>query len=1194
MWSFWIDRGGTFTDCIGRAPDGRLAVAKVLSSDDAPLVAMRRLLGLEPGAAIPPCDVRMGTTVATNALLERKGARVGLVITEGFGDLLAIGTQARPELFALNVHKPPPLYREVVEIGARAAADGSIVAEVDEPAVVRALSELRGRVDSLAIVVMHAYAAPELEDRVEGIARRLGFEHVVSSHRAAAEIGMLGRGDTALVDAYLTPLLRDYLNTLGQALSPPGSDDPTSLRLMQSSGSLVDAARFRGPAAVLSGPAGGVVAVERLAERHGLSQAIGFDMGGTSTDVCRVAGRADWLYESQCAGVRIRAPMLAIHTVAAGGGSICRFDGQRLLVGPQSAGSKPGPLCYGDHAATALTVTDVNLALGRIVPARFPFPLRREPVDAALAAVARRAGLEGERASLVAAAGFFEVACQHMAEAIKQISVARGHDVREHTLVLFGGAAGQHGCAIARRLGIRRALIHPLAGVLSAYGIGAADLGWHGEQDLGRHELGRDSLEQAREVLAELAARGRVVLAAEGAASDAIVEERRLELRYRGTETAIVVDVDTLDRMRDALHGAHRRLFGYARPGHRIELVTARMALRAVERHHAGRATPPVATPGASEEVSLWLAPVGEPHAVTAVRAPLFAREALAPGMRIAGPAVVVEATGTIVVEPGFSLDVDDEANAWLNLESMVHARPRGTGRQVERDPIRLELFFNQFMSIAEQMGVVLRRTALSTNIRERLDFSCALFDREGGLVANAPHIPVHLGAMGETVLAVIADHPSPRPGDAFVTNDPAGGGSHLPDITVVTPVFDGDELVFFVASRGHHADVGGSTPGSMPPDSRRLREEGVVFRSMLAVSAGEFDEAGLREALASGEFPARDPETNLADLQAQLAANECGRRLLLELAATHGVGTVRAYMGHVQDNAAEKVAEAIARLEDGERRFTDRLDDGTPIAVVATVDGDQLTLDFASTGDQVEGNLNAPRAVTVAAVIYVLRLLVGEPIPLSSGCLRPVTLRIPARSILAPDPDRAVAGGNVETSQRVVDVLLAALGLSAASQGSMNNLSFGTDRWGYYETLGGGTGATATAPGASAVQSHMTNTRITDPEVLESRFGVRLRKFAIRRGSGGDGRHAGGDGLVRAIEARVPITVSVLSDRRVSVPFGLEGGAPGAVGENVIERADGRRQVCTGRLSARLEPGDRIVIRTPGGGGYGPPDSVT
>ncbi|RLB60431.1 MAG: 5-oxoprolinase [Deltaproteobacteria bacterium] len=1166
-WEFWIDRGGTFTDCLGRAPGGEVHVAKVLSSDRAPLQAIRQILGLEPDQSIPPCDLRMGTTVATNALLERRGRPCALVITRGFADLLEIGTQARPALFALDVIKPSVLYDRVLEVDARAAPDGTVIQRPDLITLQADLQRLAKEVDSVAVVVMHAYAAPELELAIGELATAAGFSHVALSHALDAEIGMLARGDTAVVDAYLTPLLRQHLADLAGELAG------CNLQVMQSSGGLVEASSFGGPAAVLSGPAGGVVACARIAETAGIDQVIGFDMGGTSTDVCRLAGGPEWTYETETAGVRIRAPMLALHTVAAGGGSVCRFDGQRFGVGPDSAGAQPGPLCYGRPEAVELTVTDVNLALGRVLPDRFPFPLQGDPVTEALMDVARRAGLADVEQ---AASGFFEVACQHMAEAIRQISVAKGYDLRQHTLILFGGAAGQHGCAIARQLGMRQVLVHPYAGVLSAYGMGLADLSWHGEQDAGRSLLSESSVARLAPHFERLEAQGRQQLLGDGVADGRIEVSRKIELRYQGTETALAIATASPSVLRQHFEAAHRRLFGYARCNHPIELVTLRVAVR-------GRATPvvPLRAALAAEPVApvrfspLWCLNRW-------VEAPVFLRESLQAGHRIEGPAIVLEQTGTLVIDEGFVLTVDDTACLWLDDQAAPKERRVGPAR----DPVQLELFHNQFMSIAEQMGRVLRRTALSTNIRERLDFSCAVFDAAGGLVANAPHIPVHLGAMEETVKAVVRAHPKPRPGDAFVTNDPAGGGSHLPDITVVTPVHDDNgQLRFFVASRGHHADVGGTTPGSMPADSRWLSEEGVVLRALPLLRAGRLDVAQLRAALTAGPHPSRNPAQNIADLEAQLAANHAGLGLLRELAQRYGQPTVAAYMTHIQDNAAEAVTAAIADLADGCYRHDDQLDDGTPLVVTLRIAGAKLAIDFSGTGPQVAGNLNTPRAVTVAAIIYVMRLLVGRPIPLASGCLRPITLHIPKGTLLAPDADRAVAGGNVETSQRIVDLLLGALGISAASQGTMNNLSFGSSDYGYYETLGGGCGATASRSGASAVQSHMTNTRITDPEVLEDRFPVRVIEFSVRRGSGGAGARRGGDGLIRCLEARQPMTATVLSERRISLPFGLAGGAPGVAGRNVMAGHD-----VGAKATVELAIGDRIRIATPGGGGHGAP----
>jgi 5-oxoprolinase (ATP-hydrolysing) len=1178
-WEFWIDRGGTFTDCLGRDPaSGRLRVAKLLSSDRAPLRAIRTLLGIGEAEPIPACDIRMGTTLATNALLERKGTRFALAITRGFRDLLAIGTQARPRIFDLEIRKPELLYREVLELDARADASGTVLAR-PEPARLRSeLRLLRERgFSSLAVVVLHAYRAGELEREIGDAAREVGFTHVALSHEVAAEIGLLARGDTACVDAYLTPLLRDYVAGLREEL--PGS----RLSIMQSSGGLTDASRFRGPHAILSGPAGGVVAYAHVAREMGERRAIGFDMGGTSTDVSRVDANAagefefERVYETETAGVRVFAPMLAIHTVAAGGGSLCRYDGYRFSVGPESAGAAPGPLCYGRADARELTVTDVNFSLGRLVDDRFPFPLARAPVERALDALAARLRAQGVlRTREQIAAGFVEIANANMAEAIRQVSVARGYDVRDYALVVFGGAGGQHACALARRLGIRRVLLHPYAGVLSAYGMGLADVSWHGEADIGRLLLEPALAPALEPVFAQLEARGRLALAEQGFAPERITSVRRLDLRYRGTESAQSLALGDATDLRARFDAAHARSFGYARAAHPVEAVVARVEVLARQ--------PEVSVAGIAPGEGSAAVPLRRARVFCdgtyADNVPVFAREGLPAGTRLQGPALVLEATSTLVVDPGFELEIDAEGRIALVDVAGEASRPR-VGTEV--DPVRLEIMNNLFQSIAEQMGSVLRRTALSTNIRERLDFSCAVFDREAGLVANAPHIPVHLGAMGESVRAVLAAHPDPRPGDVFVSNDPAAGGSHLPDITVVTPVHDAaGSLRFFTASRGHHSDVGGITPGSMPRSRTRSKKRAwCCARSHRA----RLDEAAVLGALAGARYPARNPRENLADLEAEIAANRAGARLLLEMVERYGHDVVLAYMGHVQDNAASKVADEIAKLPDGEHRFADALDDGTPICVTLRVRGDRMEIDFAGTGPEVEGNLNAPRAVTIAAVIYVLRALVGTDIPLNAGCLRPVTIHIPQRSVLSPGPDRAVCGGNVETSQRVVDVLLGALGKLAACQGTMNNLTFGNARFGYYETIGGGAGAGEGFDGASGVHTHMTNTRITDPEILESRFPVRLIEFSLRRGSGGAGRFRGGDGLVRELEFLEPMRVSILSERRTRAPFGLCGGAPGALGRNTHEGRD-----VGGKSSFEVAALERVRIETPGGGGFGTP----
>jgi len=1165
-WRIAIDRGGTFTDVVGVDPSGALHVTKVLSSDRAPLEGIRRLLGLPEGAAIPALDARLGTTLATNALLERRGRRTALLITRGFGDLLEIGTQARPDLFALRIQKPAPLPERVLEIDARLDARGEVLARPDPEGLERELRALAAHgITSLAVVVLHAYKNPELERWVGTVAARVGFEHVALSHRVSPELGLLARTDTTLLDAYLTPLLGSYLSELRSELA--GS----SLLCMQSSGGLVDAERLTGPHAILSGPAGGLVAVGEVARRAGAPEAIGFDMGGTSTDVSRWAGELPLVYEREIAGARVRAPMMDLETVAAGGGSICRVEGARLRVGPESAGAEPGPLAYGDPAASELTLTDANLLLGRLPPERFPFRLERERAGAKLAALAAELGLGPEEL----AEGFVHVADNAMAEAIRRVSIARGHDVREHALVVFGGAGGQHACGVARRLGIRRLLFPPRAGVLSAVGIGLADRVSHAEHDAGGALFG-ESLASLEPTFLELEARARATLGRE-IPPDRVQVRRRLDLRYLGSEARL-----TLDAASDAagFHRAHAQTFGHARPDHPVEITTLRVEARAATEALALQeptAGSPRPLPTGSLRVfhgGRWLEDV-----------PRFDREALGAGARLAGPVLVLDATGTLFLEPDFELEVRDDGVLDVRDVTGDQARPELARAGAGVDPVLLEIMGHLYMSIAEQMGEALRRTAFSTNIRERLDFSCAIFDREGGLVANAPHIPVHLGAMSESVRAVRAAHPSMAPGDVFVTNDPFGGGSHLPDITVVSPVHGDDgELSFYTACRGHHADVGGITPGSMPAFSQSLEDEGVVLCALPLVRAGVFQRDVLFAALSSGRWPARDPETNLLDLEAQVAANRTGARLLGDLVRHYGQGVVRAYMGHVQDDAAERVAREIEGLGQGEHRFADALDDGTPIVVSLDVSGRRLRVDFTGTGAEVSGNLNAPRAVTLAAVLYFLRTLVGAPIPLNGGCLRPVELVLPAGSVLDPSPGRAVCGGNVETSQRVVDVLLAAVGRAAASQGTMNNLSFGSAGLSYYETIAGGSGAGPGFAGQSAVHTHMTNTRITDAEVLESRYPVRLERFAVRRGSGGDGAYPGGDGVVRELTFLAPAELAIVSQRRTRAPFGLAGGSPGAPGRNVL---DGKELGAL--VSVSVPAGAHLRIETPGGGGFGP-----
>ncbi|HYP98447.1 MAG TPA: hydantoinase B/oxoprolinase family protein [Polyangiaceae bacterium] len=1180
---FFIDRGGTFTDCLGVDEAGAVHLAKVLSSDRAPLEGIRQLLGLRADQAIPPCRVRMGTTLATNALLERKGERFALLITRGFRDLLQIGTQARPDLFALAIQKPSVLYEEVLEVDARCDRNGVALERPDRAQLLADLEQLRARgIDDVAVVVLGDHQSGALELELAEIVRAAGISQVSLSHQLAPRLGLLARGDTASVDAYLTPRLARYLETL-QAELPD-----STLHLMQSSGGLCDAAHFRGPNALLSGPAGGSVALAHLASSLGIEQVLGFDMGGTSTDVSRYAGDFERRYEHEIAGVRVVAPMLAIHTVAAGGGSICCLRDGRFTVGPESAGSNPGPLCYGRPAAQALTVSDVNLALGRLASHRFPFPLAPTRVMAELQRIAENLAEIGHVTdAFQVAEGFFEIANHNMAEALRQVSVARGFDVREHALVVFGGAGGQHACAIARLLGIEQIVFHPLAGVLSAYGMALADVSHHVSMDAGARPLSDALLRAVAPDFEALERRARAVVAAQSGTSEAECI-RRIDLRYAGSETTLTLPLAggaLGDELRARFEAIHARDFGHARPSATLEATALRVEAR------IGSAL------GNARLTSLPIGDLPNPKRHTALfhcgtryeQVPVFEREMLTVGAIVRGPALIAEAIATIVVDPGFELECRADGILLarpLAVQSTATA-PSPSAEQATSpnvDPVTLEVMSNAFMSIAEQMGHTLQRTAQSTNIRERLDFSCAVFDPEGGLVANAPHIPVHLGAMSESVRAVLDAHPTLNPGDAFVTNDPAAGGSHLPDVTVVLPVHDEHgQLRFFTATRGHHSDIGGITPGSMPAFSSCLAEEGCVFSALRVARAGELDRSLILGTLARGPYPARRPHENLADLEAQLAAARTGARLLRELVRERGQAQVSHYMRAVQDLAGDSVARVIRALPEGSHAFADQLDDGTPIAVTLSVSNGKLALDFTDSGAESNGNLNAPRAVTLAAVLYVLRALVGRAIPLNSGCLRDVSVRIPERSILNPSPGRAVAGGNVETSQRVVDVLLGALGRAAASQGTMNNVSFGQDRFGYYETIAGGAGAGPEFAGTSAVHTHMTNTRITDPEIIERRFPVRIREFSRRRGSGGRGAQPGGDGACREYEFLEPLTVSLLTERRLTAPFGLAGGEPGAPGHNFH---NGRE--VPGHAVFEVAIGDRLRIETPGGGGYG------
>lgn len=1186
-WRFWIDRGGTFTDIVARAPDGTLSTAKLLSENpelyaDAAIAGIRQILGLgadDPWPAGVIDEVKMGTTVATNALLERKGARTLLVVDRGFADLLAIGNQARPELFDLAIRPAIPLHDTVLEIGGRIDREGRTIVPLDEAAVLADLRAARAAGhEAVAIVLAHAWAYPATEARVAELARTAGFAQVSASHAVSPLIGLVARGRTSVVDAYLSPVLRRYVDRVAGAL---GS---TPLHFMQSNGGLADAAHFQGKDAILSGPAGGVVAAARTAERAGFDRVIGFDMGGTSTDVALYAGSFERVFDAEVAGVEMRVPMMAIETVAAGGGSILHFDGARYRVGPDSAGANPGPAAY--RRGGPLTVTDANVLVGKIRPEHFPAvfgpagdqPLDREAVAQGFTALAERiaAATGTPQDPRAVAEGFLSIAVANMAAAIKRVALERGEDVADFVLQCFGGAGGQHACRVAEVLGMRQVLIHPLAGVLSAYGMGLAD----------RAALRQRSVEQllTPAVVADLdALAARLGDEAAGDLGDG-AEVRRTataHLRYAGTDTALGVPLDDAAAMRAAFEAAHQARFGFASPGRAI--VIESLMVEAVLPGDTA-APPPLPPRDGPLPAPLAVVPVwtgGAEHAV-----PVLDRATLRPGDRLEGPVLIREATATTMVEPGWVLGVRDGGELVLDHE--------GAGARVEADPaiadpVQLELFNTQFMGIAERMGVVLRNTSSSVNMKERLDFSCALFDAEGRLVANAPHVPVHLGAMGDSVRAVLARRGATlKPGDAIALNDPFHGGTHLPDVTVITPVFDDGALRFFVANRGHHADIGGLTPGSTPPESARLAEEGVVIDDFLLVDGGVFQEAAFRRLLTEAEWPARNPDVNVADIKAQLAANASGVAELQALVAARGWRMVRAYMGHVMANAEESIRRVVAGLRDGV--FEDQLDSGAPLKVAVTIDPAARTavIDFTGTGPASAGNFNAPPSVTRAVVLYAFRCLAGEAIPLNEGCLAPLHIIIPEGSFLAPPPGSAVVAGNTEVSQALCNALLGALGAAAASQGTMNNFLFGNDRHQYYETICGGAGAGPGFAGASAVHTHMTNTRITDPEILELRYPVRLDRFAIRRGSGGAGQWAGGDGAVRAVTMLEPMTVTLVASRRTVAPFGLAGGRPGATGAQQIERADGRIEPIAGTARAELGKGDRIVIETPGGGGHG------
>ncbi len=1189
-WQFWIDRGGTFTDIVARAPDGAISTLKLLSEnpehyEDAAIAGVREMLSLEGKAAIPSHlieAVKMGTTVATNALLERKGERTVLFTTRGFRDALRIAYQSRPRLFDRHIVLPEMLYEKVVEVEERVGARGKIFKELDEEDTFAKLTNVYNEgFRSIAVVLMHGYRFPGHEAKVAAMARAAGFTQVSVSHEVSPLMKLVGRGDTTVVDAYLSPILRRYVERVAGELGG------ARLLFMQSSGGLTDARRFQGKDAILSGPAGGIVGAARTARMAGFERIIGFDMGGTSTDVSHYAGEFERELETRVAGVRMRAPMMRIHTVAAGGGSILHFDGARYRVGPDSAGANPGPASY--RRGGPLTVTDANVMLGKIQPRHFPHVFGSsgtEPLDAHVV----KGGFE-KLVSVIAdgrspeqvAEGFVEIAVGNMANAIKHISVQRGHDVTAYTLCCFGGAAGQHACLVADALAMTHVFIHPHAGVLSAYGMGLADQTAMREQAL-ELRLEEKTLRELEDWAEKLAIEARQDLVAQGVAAADVSVLRRVHLKYEGTDTALVVALGPIAQMLAQFESAYRQQFSFLMPDKPliVEAVSVE-AIAAGEDIKEEKTLEETKRASPLETVRMFSG--GKWH-----EAPLYRRDELAPGQRIDGPAIIAEANATTVIEPEWRAIV-------TALNHLVLERGREKSRKLaigtSVDPVRLEIFNNLFMSIAEQMGLRLQNTAYSVNIKERLDFSCALFDAVGNLIANAPHMPVHLGSMGESIRTVIRLNAGRmKPGNVYVLNAPYNGGTHLPDVTVITPVFEKEkeEILFYVGSRGHHADIGGITPGSMPPGSKVVEEEGVLIDNFLLVEEGRWREKETRALLASGAHPARNVEQNLADLRAQVAANEKGVQELGRMVETFGLDVVRAYMGHVQDNAEASVRNVLGVLKDGS--FSLPMDCGGNINVKIAIGRDRRTasIDFSGTSPQLPNNFNAPSAVCMAAVLYVFRTLVDDDIPLNAGCLKPLEVLIPEGSMLRPRYPAAVVAGNVETSQCITDALYGALGVLAASQGTMNNFTFGNDRYQYYETVAGGSGAGEGFAGADVVQTHMTNSRLTDPEVLEWRFPVLLESFEIRRGSGGRGRWRGGEGAVRRVRFLEPMTAAILSGHRLVRPHGMAGGEPGLPGRNYVLRAAGGRTELGPFEQTEMAAGDVFVIETPGGGGYGAP----
>jgi 5-oxoprolinase (ATP-hydrolysing) len=1229
-WQFWIDRGGTFTDIVANSPDGKLVIHKLLSENperytDAAVQGIREILRIPAGAAIPATEIeaiKMGTTVATNALLERKGDRTILLITKGFGDALRIGYQNRPNIFARHIVLPQMLYDRVIEVAERYSAQGEELTAVN-PEFIPSLQQAYDEgIRSCAIVFMHGYRYSEHEKQVAKIAKEIGFTQISVSHEVSPLMKLVSRGDTAVVDAYLSPILRRYVEQVisqlidadsgNEGLLMPNAQFPMpnaqfpKLMFMQSNGGLVDAAQFQGKNSILSGPAGGIVGAVQTSKKAGFDKIITFDMGGTSTDVAHFNGEYEREFETEIAGVRLRSPVMAIHTVAAGGGSIVFFDGARYRVGPESAGANPGPACY--RKGGPLTVTDCNVMLGKIQPDFFPkvfglngdLPIAPEVVKQKFGQLAGEIG--GERTAEEVAEGFLAIAVEKMANAVKKISLQRGYDVSEYTLCCFGGAGGQHACAIADALGMKRVFIHPYAGVLSAYGMGLADVRAIRERAI-EQQLNAELLADLHEILTELEAEGKRELNRRGAENaeneSEVLVVSKFRLKYQGSDSVLAVNfADNIEAMQAEFEAAHRQRYSFIMP--EKPLIVEAVSVEVVERMDVPEAS--TISPSGGTAI-LPVQPISTVQMYVAGgwrETPVYQRDDLRSGDCIEGPAMIVEATGTNIIEPGWEGEITENNDLILNRRCTqmdadnigVHSRLSA----VKSDPVLLEIFNNLFRAIAEQMGVTLQNTSSSVNIKERLDFSCAIFDKNGQLVANAPHIPVHLGSMSQSVEALIlAQGNAIQPGDVYVSNNPYNGGTHLPDITVITPVFAHDSSLplFYLASRGHHADIGGITPGSMPPNSTTVTEEGVLLDNFLLVMEGNFLEKELLEILTAGNFPVRNSAQNIADLQAQIAANKRGAEELLKMVEHYGLETVQAYMGFVQDNAEESVRRVIDVLQDGE--FTYPMDSGGQIKVAITIDKSARSakIDFTGTSGQQTNNFNAPAAVCKAAVLYVFRTLVDDDIPLNAGCLKPLEIINPEGCMLNPRYPAAVVAGNVETSQNITDALYCALGVMAASQGTMNNFTFGNQRYQYYETICGGAGAGADFDGTDAVQTHMTNSRLTDPEVLEWRFPVLLESFEIRANSGGNGCHRGGNGVVRRVRFREAMTAGILSGRRVISPCGLNGGEAGKVGRNYVETVDEKVEDLGSTASVEMQPGDVFVIETPGGGGYGFPSGV-